>query len=361
MQQTALHPLHQTANAKCVDFAGWSMPLHYGSQLEEHRQVRQHAGIFDVSHMGVVDIIGDDSIDFLRQLLANDINKLKNCHALYTCMLNETGGIIDDLIVYRLTKNHFRLVINASRRTVDLEWMKQQATHLNNIQIELQKNLCILAIQGPKAIELLQPIINTPIDTIKKFHCHQYNDMMIARTGYTGEDGVEIILPEAAAVELWQSCMQAGIAPCGLGARDSLRLEAGLNLYGQDMDESTSPLSSNLTWTVCFKDEDRNFTGKAALLKEQEIGSSEQLVGIVMTSPGVLRSQQTITDNKDFRGSITSGGFSPTLGHAVGFARIPNTKDIPSLFTERRGKLTPLSIVKPPFVKQTKENPCKQA
>lgn len=325
MKHTALHPQHVNAKAKLVDFSGWSMPMQYQSQLQEHRAVRNHAGIFDVSHMACVTITGKDTIAFLRYLVANDIQGIQPGKAMYTCMLNSEGGIIDDLIVYFFNDQDCRCIINAGCTDKDWAWMQQVA---NNFDVTLNRpnDLCIIAIQGPKAIELGRSCLPTAaahaLDTLKPFATTLVEGGFIARTGYTGEDGFEIILPTNMATHVWQQAMTAGITPCGLGARDTLRIEAGLNLYGQDMDENTSPYEAALSWTVSLHDTERSFIGKDALIQRVNQGVTHQLVGVAMTLPGVLRNQQIITLNNETTGIITSGTFSPILNHAIGFARV---------------------------------------
>ena len=352
MLRTALHTWHQQHNATLVEFGGWHMPLHYGSQIEEHHAVRKHAGIFDVSHMAAIDITGSTSTDFLRKLLANDISKCQHDgKAVYSCMLNNTGGVIDDLIAFRITPNHYRLVVNASSFAHDMQWITQEVWRPGHRSPLTHTS--ILATQGPNAIALMSQVLNYDLSALKRFHGTSHNSHFISRTGYTGEDGIEIILPESQALSLWSMCIDNGITPIGLGARDSLRLEAGLNLYGNDMTTSTSPLSSNLGWTVSLTDPSRDFIGKQALIDEQQRGIAEQLVGVSMHAPGVLRAQQTITINGNTTGHITSGGFSPTLGHAIGLARIPTLLDTntpPQMHIERRGQQLPLTLTPPPFI-----------
>ena len=354
-QYTSLHKCHRKAGAFLVDFAGWEMPLHYGSQIDEHHQVRKHAGIFDVSHMGVVDIEGEDATYYLRHLFANDVHKLKESgRALYTCMLNENGGVLDDLIVYRLDKQHYRLIINAATCEKDLAWMEKQGEWFD-VAINERQDFSIMAIQGPKALEIAAQVFDhktaEKIKDLRPFRFILSHHLLIARTGYTGEDGIEIVVPNEKAPDLWKQFIAKGAKVCGLGARDTLRLEAGLNLYGADMDESTSPLISNLAWTICWSDSERDFVGRKALQQHIEAGVKEQLVGLVMEQPGVLRNHQKVWIDSNGGGEITSGGFSPTLGHAIALARVPvNIGDTGKV--ERRGQSIPIKIIKPPFVRR---------
>lgn len=357
-QKTPLYDLHQQAGAQLVDFAGWQMPLHYGSQIQEHHAVRQHVGIFDVSHMGVVDVSGAQATEFLRYVLANDVQKLiQTGQALYSCMLNPEGGVIDDLIVYHIKEQRYRIVINASRREADTAWL-QQCVKPFAVTVVPREDCAIIAVQGPLALTTLTKIfpshICQQIQNQNSFNAVMHDDMLIGRTGYTGEEGVELIIPADRAETLWQQLTEAGAMPCGLGARDTLRLEAGLNLYGADMDEVTSPLISNLAWTISWKDAARDFIGKAALIKQREQGVTQELVGLVMSEAGVLRNHQKVFFIGNGEGEITSGSFSPTLGCAIALARIP--KGVSHAATvERRGKQIPVQIIKPPFVRQGKK------
>ncbi len=355
---TPLRHKHEEANAKMVDFHGWEMPLHYGSQIDEHHQVRQHAGMFDVSHMGIVDIGGDQAEELLGNLLANDVAKLTQPgKAIYSCMLNPQGGILDDLIVYRLDEQQYRIVWNSATREKNLKWLYQHAKEYD-VLITERSDLAMIAVQGPKAIELATSILSESfgdhIAELKPFHAHYADYIWVARTGYTGEKGVEIILPAESAGSLWQAFIDAGVQPCGLGARDTLRLEAGLNLYGTDMDESTHPFECNLGWTVDFKTENRRFIGRDALEQQLALGISHQFVGVMMESPGVLRNHQVVTINEGTEGTITSGGFSPTLGHAIALARLPAPIS-GNVTIERRGKHIPVNLIELPFVRNGKK------
>jgi aminomethyltransferase len=351
---TALYAQHQQAGAKLVDFAGWDMPLHYGSQLEEHNIVRQDAGMFDVSHMLAIDIKGTQASDYLRYLLANDVAKLQQPgKALYTCMLNEQGGIIDDLIVYYLAQDYYRIVVNAGTRQKDLAWLQEQSTNFS-VVLKERTDLAIVAIQGPQAREKTTQAFDTQqrdlATALKPFQCSEIANWLIARTGYTGEDGYEIMLPAEQVVDFWQALLKAGVKPCGLGARDTLRLEAGLNLYGSDMDESTTPLESNLAWTVAFEPLERNFIGRAALEQQKQQGIKQRLVGLVMTERGVLRGHQKVIIAGIGEGEITSGSFAPTLGYSIALARVPANSD-KAAFVVIRDKQIPVHVVKPPFVR----------
>lgn len=356
-KQTALFAQHQELNGKIVDFGGWEMPLHYGSQIEEHHAVRQDAGMFDVSHMTVVDILGAGARDYLRHLLANDVDKIQGRgKALYTCMLNHHGGIIDDLIVYFLDVHHYRVVVNAATREKDLEWMNSQANGFS-VGLHERDDLSMVAVQGPngraKANKVFTPTRMDAASTLRPFECVEADQWFIARTGYTGEDGFEVILPSTDVVEFWQALQENGVRPCGLGARDTLRLEAGLNLYGTDMDDTTSPLVSNLAWTIAWEPADRLFIGRASLELEKGEGVAQRLVGLVLQAKGVLRHGQKVIVDGEGEGAITSGTFSPTLSGAIALARVP-AKIGEQCNVEIRGKLFPAKVVRPPFVKQGK-------
>jgi len=351
-KRTPLYNAHIAAGARMVDFGGWEMPINYGSQIEEHHKVRQAAGMFDVSHMTVVDINGAQARQFLSYLLANDVAKLQTRgRALYSCMLNENGGILDDLITYFMDETFFRMVVNAATHDKDLAWITLQAQAFD-VDVTERPELAMIAVQGPTAraaVLALLPASDAALAAeLKPFNAEQFGDMFIARTGYTGEDGFEISLPAESAEALWDQLVNAGVAPCGLGARDTLRLEAGMNLYGQDMDESVSPLESALGWTVVLQDE-RVFLGKAALLEQKANGVESKLVGLVLKDRGVLRpGQRIITDAGE--GVTTSGTFSPTLQKAIAFARLPKNAS-QSCQVDIRGKLLDCAIVKPPFAR----------
>lgn len=353
--RTPLYDNHLAAGGKIVDFSGWDMPIHYGSQIEEHHGVRQHAGMFDVSHMNVVDVTGTDARAYLRHLFANDIDKVKVGRALYTCMLNERGGVVDDLIVYK-GDNHYRLVLNCATRDKDRAWLKKQASDFD-VDIQERPELALIAVQGPEARSILEKVVceaaAEAITRMPFFGFENVGEWMIARTGYTGEDGAEIILPDSKAVDLWQRLADAGVRPTGLGARDTLRLEAGLNLYGNDMDEDVTPWEAGLGWTVALDDADRHFVGRAALEK-QRTAEHQQLFGLVLDGRGVLRAGQNVhlsDDSVTAAGEITSGTFSPTLGKAVALARLPAGTS-GTVAVEVRKKRLPAQVVKVPFVKK---------
>jgi len=355
LKQTPLNAAHCAMGAKMVDFGGWDMPLHYGSQLEEHNQVRTDAGMFDVSHMRGVDMRGEGVRDFLRYLLANNVDKLQSPgKALYSCLLNPEGGVIDDLIVYFMTETWFRIVVNAGTADNDIAWMKKQAaSSAPKLEITSRDDLAMIAVQGPNAANklwLAMPGLQGLAENLKPFNAVEMGTMFVARTGYTGEDGFEIMLPAKAAPFFWQALADAGVKPIGLGARDTLRLEAGMNLYGHDMDESINPLEAGLAWTVDLKSE-RDFIGKAALLAKP---ATRKLVGLVLQDRGVLRDHQVVKSTHG-DGEITSGSFSPTLNQSIALARIPAAVQFgDTVQVAVRDKLLNAKVVKYPFVRNGK-------
>ena len=353
--RTPLYDSHLAAGARTVDFGGWDMPVNYGSQIEEHHAVRRDAGMFDVSHMCIVDLRGPRVRDWLRRLLANDVAKLtKPGKALYSCMLREHGGVIDDLIVYFLDEHWFRMVVNAGTREKDLAWLREQAAGWE-IAVEPRTDLAMIAVQGPharqKAAQALPADVAGRALELNPFFGLDAGTLFVARTGYTGEDGWEIAMPAAEAPDYWRRLLEAGVRPCGLGARDTLRLEAGMNLYGNDMDETTSPLESGLGWTVAWEPQDRDFIGRAALTAQKASGDTRKFVGLLVEDRAVLRTHQKVIVPAVGEGEVTSGTFSPTLQRSIGFARVPaQTGD--RCEVEIRGKLVPARIVHPPFVRK---------
>ncbi|MDX2507183.1 MAG: glycine cleavage system aminomethyltransferase GcvT [Gammaproteobacteria bacterium] len=366
LKETPLFKVHQQMGAKLVDFGGWNMPIHYGSQIEEHHQIRNDAGMFDVCHMTIVDLRGCEVMDYLAKLLANDVAKVagKPGKALYCCMLNNEGGVIDDLIIYAMEPAWVRVIVNSATREKDLAWMRSQIGH-SAVDLTERDDLAMIAVQGPNARELAGKALGQQIagaEDLKPFNAlllnaGSDNERFVARTGYTGEDGYEIVCPNSMAEQVWTRLADAGVKPCGLGARDTLRLEAGMNLYGSDMDETQSPLESGLSWTVDFSNETRQFIGRAALEKQKEQGIKYKFVGLVLNGKGVLRDHQKVlvkgVGEEILEGELTSGSFSPTMQKAIGFARVPvETGD--TCQVEVRKKQLEASVVKLPFVRQGK-------
>ena len=355
LKSTPLNAAHRAMGARMVDFGGWDMPVNYGSQIEEHHAVRRGAGMFDVSHMLALDLRGAGVREFLQRLLANNVGRLQvPGRALYSCMLNDEGGVIDDLIAYFMSDGFFRLVVNAGRAEVDLAWIESHRQTGAALEIRPRRDLAMIAVQGPAAREQVWqalPETRTESAAMAPFHAAQCGELMLARTGYTGEDGFEIVLPAARAEPLWRRLADAGVKPCGLGARDTLRLEAGMNLWGQDMDESVSPLDAGLAWTVDLEGT-REFIGKAALLAH---GQHRQLAGLLLADKGgVLRGHQKVA-TAEGEGAITSGTFSPTLARSIALARIPlRVRAGATVDVTVRDRPLAATVVKPPFVRNGK-------
>lgn len=350
--QTVLHSYHQQSDAKMVDFSGWEMPLNYGSQIEEHMCVRQAAGLFDVSHMLVTDLCGKEVRAFLRKILANDVAKLETAGtALYSCMLNDQGGILDDLIVYFIDHDQYRIVSNAGTREKVSRWLSQQAEKFDLVLTQ-KDDVSIIAVQGPDARRLLSSVLNESaelINSLSSFQCFTHDQLFIACTGYTGEDGFEIILPNKLCIDLWNALLDAGAKQIGLGARDSLRLEAGMSLYGSEMDETTTPLETGLGWTVSWTAEDRNFIGRTALLAQKQAGVPHKRIGLVLNGKGVCRAHQQVFIGQEEIGKLTSGGYSPVLEKSIALARVDTTSKGEVEIQIRKNRV-PASIVKLPFI-----------
>jgi aminomethyltransferase len=356
LKTTPLNALHKASGARTVDFGGWDMPVHYGSQIEEHHAVRRDAGLFDVSHMLAVDVEGQGVRTFLRGALANDVAKLKvPGKALYSCMLNDEGGVIDDLIVYFFREDWFRLVVNAGTAEKDLAWLDRLRLRADiPVTLAPRRDLSIVAVQGPRARERFwqaYPNTRAATESLVPFSAALVGTWMVARTGYTGEDGFEIVLPSTEVVPLWERLAALGARPAGLGARDTLRLEAGMNLYGQDMDDATSPLDAGLAWTVDLKDA-RNFTGRGELERR---GQKHQFLGLLLTEAGgVLRAHQKVRAAQG-EGEITSGTFSPTIGKSIALARLPLGVAVgDTVHVQIRDKALAARVVKAPFVRNGK-------
>jgi aminomethyltransferase len=355
--KTPLYDKHIAAGARMIDFGGWDMPVNYGSQIEEHHAVRRHAGMFDVSHMTVIDLSGNHSREFLRYLLANDVGRLdRHGKAMYSCMLNADGGVIDDLVVYYFEAANYRMVVNAATRAKDLDWLRQHARNFD-VRVNERTELAMLAVQGPTARDLAAPVIDNlwrsaALD-LAPFSAMYAGELFVARTGYTGEDGWEIVLPAERALETWDRLLEAGVVPCGLGARDTLRLEAAMNLYGNDMDESVSPLESGLAWTVAWQPREREFIGREALERQRAGGGLRRFVGLLLEGKGVLRGHQRVVVDGQGEGEITSGGYAPTLDRSIALARVP-AGDFRRAQVDIRGKLHDVRIVPTPFVRHGK-------
>ena len=355
IQKTPLFNQHINAKAKMVDFHGWSMPINYGSQLAEHEEVRSSCGIFDVSHMTVIDFRGSEARNLVRKLISNDVDALKEDYdGMYSAMLNENAGVIDDLIAYKMEFG-YRLVVNCARREQDIKWISSISSGFD-VEIDERIDLAMIAIQGPRSLDLLDELGLSSLKTKKRFQGTYENEILAVKTGYTGEKGFEIILPNEKSELIWEKTLNAGVSPIGLAARDTLRLEAGLNLYGFEMDDSISPLECNMAWTISWQDESRDFIGKDALMKKIEEANYHELVGIVLDERTILRQGQKLylNENKELEGVVTSGTYSPSLKKPIALARLPK-KNKKTCFTEARGKLIKAKIGSPRFVIEGKE------
>ncbi len=356
-KKTCLYQSHQDMGARLVPFGGWEMPLHYGSQLEEHHAVRRKAGMFDVSHMTVVDLTGDQVKAFLRKLLANDVARLKESgKALYSCMLNEDGGVIDDLIIYYMNDTWYRMVVNAGTTEKDVAWLEKQAPAFG-VEVLPRYGLAMVAVQGPEARSLAVPLMpeamRDQVAALKPFSAADGGDWFVGRTGYTGEDGFEVMLPESEASAFWTGLAEAGVQPCGLGSRDTLRLEAGMNLYGTDMDETISPLEAGLNWTIAWEPAERSFIGRPAIEVHRGNPENRKFIGLVLVGRGVLRNHQKVFSGGVEVGEITSGGFSPTVEKAIALARVDASVGS-EVEVDIRGKKVLAKVVKAPFVRNGK-------
>ncbi len=346
VKQTPLYPIHQKYQAKFVEFHHWLMPLHYGSAIAEHMAVRENAGVFDVSHMTIIDIMGAGCRQFLRHIMTRDVDEIKHIGgACYTCMCNEHGGIIDDVLIYYRAPDSYRLIFNAATQQRVIEWLNLQAQHFS-IGMQIRQDLCMLAIQGPKAfektLELLSPYQLDMVSTLKRFNSIEDHQFFFSRTGYTGEDGLECIMPKDEAIAFFEKILKVGIQPCGLAARDSLRLEAGLMLNGQDMDEHTTPLSAALDWTISWKAQDREFIGKSAIQTAKDQNNIPRLIGLAIEEQAILRHGQKVIQAHKVIGHITSGIYSPCLQKSIAFARVQGDISSEDLFVEIRGQLYPV-------------------
>ena len=352
MNKTPLNKSHIELGAKMVNFSNWEMPISYSSLIEEHNAVRNTVGIFDVSHMSVFDFDGDNQVAFFEKIFANDIKKIyKDNKAIYGALLNEEGGILDDLIIYH-ANNKFRLVSNCSTREQNRQWFEKHAVEFG-VKVMERSDMGILAIQGPDALNKILEIkeIDAQVNTLQSFGCMFEGDKLYARTGYTGEDGLELIVPTKDINHLWDQALELGCTPIGLGARDTLRLEAGLNLYGNDMTINNHPYESNMGWTIDMSDENREFIGKDALLSIDQ-SKSQKIVGIILQDKGILRSGYEITHEQG-KGVVLSGSYSPTLQSSIGLARVDQGyKENGKVMI--RNKLLNIDFVSPRFLGQGK-------
>ena len=354
LKTTSLHSRHQALGAKLADFSGWEMPIQYTSQLEEHDAVRRQSGMFDVSHMCVVDLIGDQARPLLQHVLANDVGRLSvPGGALYTCMLNPNGGVLDDLIVYFMSRDRFRLIVNAGPADKDLAWLADNAASYG-VAVSARRDLGILAVQGPTArltvATHLTAVLAEKALATTTFSAVWGGECFVSRTGDTGEDGFELVMPHAELISTWDALLASGVQPCGLGARDTLRLEAGMNLYGQDMDETVTPLECGLGWTVAWSPANRHFVGREAL-QAQRGRPPRHAVGLVLQGRGVMRAHMAIRDATEHEvGEVTSGCYAPTLKGSVALGRISARAQAP-LEVKIRTQWQPVRVIKPPFVR----------
>lgn len=359
-KQTFLHDKHVALGAKMVDFAGWHMPVQYSSIIEEHKTVRESVGIFDVSHMGEVIVQGEDALPFLNKIVPQDINKLVDLKAVYCQLTNKQGGLIDDLIIYKLEDKKYLIIANASRIDEDLNWMVRNKVGFDVQIINESHNYSLLAVQGPKACELIESLgveELPPFFSIKRGELFNIN-LWISRTGYTGEDGVEILVKNEFSEYLWDKLIEAGaeygIKPIGLGARDTLRLEAALHLYGNDLSEDTTPVEAGLSWSIP-KDKKEDYNGKAAIEKQLKEGVSKKLIGFKMIDRGIARHEYDVYFNDEKVGMVTSGGVSPTRGDNIGLAYVKNLDDLAVGSTIKiliREKFYNAEVINKPFVKK---------
>ena len=363
-KQTFLHDKHVALGARMVDFAGWDMPVQYSSIIDEHKTVREAAGLFDVSHMGEMLVYGKDALPFLNKLVPQDITKLADLKAVYCQLTNKNGGIIDDLIIYKLEDKKYLIIANASRIDEDLNWMVRNKIGFDVAIVNESHNYSLLAVQGPKACELIKSLGMTDLPAffnIKRGELFNIN-LWISRTGYTGEDGVEILVRNEFSEYLWDKLLEAGkpfgIKPIGLGARDTLRLEAALHLYGNDLDENTTPVEAGLAWSVS-KTKKEDYNGKKVIEEQLANGINKKLIGLKMLDKGIARHGYDVYYDDEKIGVITSGGISPSRGDNIALAYIKNLDNLAVGSTIQvmiREKLHNAEIVKKPFVKKNNKS-----
>lgn len=364
-KQTFLHDKHVALGARMVDFAGWDMPVQYSSIIDEHKTVREAVGLFDVSHMGEVIVYGEDALPYLNKLVPQDVTKLVDSKAVYCQLTNKQGGIIDDLIIYKLEDKKYLIIANASRIDEDLNWMVRNKCGFDVSIVNESHNYSLLAVQGPKACELIKKLgVNElpPFFSIKRGELFDIN-LWISRTGYTGEDGVEIMVRNEFSEYLWDKLLDAGkefgIKPIGLGARDTLRLEAALHLYGNDLDENTTPIEAGLAWSVC-KNKTEDYNGKAKIEEQLKNGVEKKLIGLKMLDKSIARHGYEVFYNNEKIGIVTSGGISPIRGDNIALAYIKNLDNLAvgsTIQVSIREKLHDAEIIKRPFVeKKNKTN-----
>jgi glycine cleavage system T protein (aminomethyltransferase) len=366
LKQTPLNRVHRDLGGRMVDFGGWDMPVQYGAgTIEEHLRTRNHAGLFDVSHMGEIDVKGSEAIAFVNRITSNDVGKLVDGQAQYSALTTPAGTVVDDLLVYRFAADHLLLVVNAGTTDKDWDWIKQhhagESVELKNVSSEF----CQIAVQGPDSLSILQKLTDTPLSEIKYYHFTTGSvdgvPSIISRTGYTGEDGFEVYAASDKAEQLWNKLLDAGnvgteigVLPCGLAARNTLRLEAGMSLYGHEIDETTTLFEANLGW-ICKLDKGE-FLGREALAQQKEAGVKKRLVGFEVTERGIARDDQDVVIGNERVGRVTSGSPAPYLKKNIGFAYVPSefANVGGEIEIDVRGKLVGAQIVKTPFYKRAR-------
>jgi aminomethyltransferase len=358
--RTPLYDAHVRAGARLVEFAGWEMPVQYAGILDEHAAVRERAGLFDVSHMGEIVFRGPKALEALQRAFTNDLAKCADGQAQYGCLCKDDGGIVDDVVVYRRAADDLLVCVNASNRTKDFEWLRGRAfgAEVTNESDDWAQ----IALQGPLAVQILQRLTGVRLSTVGTYRFTQGEvagvPCIVARTGYTGEDGFELFCPPSEATRLWDALLDAGgpdgVRPCGLGARDSLRLEMAYRLYGSDMDEQTTPLEAGLAWVV--KLDKGEFSGREALRRQKEAGLSRKLVGFTLTEPGIARHGYPVLQDGKAVGTVTSGTKSPSLGIPIGLAYVPTAlaAEGSAFHVEIRGRPAAARVVKTPFHSKSK-------
>ena len=359
LKKTSLHARHLASGARMVPFAGWDMPLEYSGIRQEHLAVRERAGLFDVSHMGEIEVAGKSALDAIQYLCCNDASKIDVGQAQYSALLTPAGTFVDDIVVFRLAPQHFLLVVNAGNIEKDYKWIAGQIGVDEAVAVDASTRYALLAVQGPAAREVLQPLTGVALDALKRYSFGHGEvasvRATISRTGYTGEDGFEVFLPPQSADRVWQAILEsgrtAGILPAGLGARDTLRLEAGMRLYGSDIDEATTPLEAGLGWLVGWNK--GSFTGERALRDQQVRGPARKLVGFEMVDPGIARHGYDVWRGSTKVGQVTSGTQTPFLNKAIGMAYVAGgAAPGNQIEVEIRGRRARATVVKLPFYRR---------
>ncbi len=352
LKQTPIHKNHLELKAKMAPFAGWDMPISYKSIIEEHNAVRNAVGIFDIGHMGLIKVEGNEALALIQKVVTNDASKLAVGQCQYSIICNEAGGVIDDVLIYRQPMTYL-IVANASNTEKVLAWLKKQAKTFKGVSVSLYDNYCMISIQGPAALKTVEQVLNVDLSSLKHNHTMWWRDITLSRTGYTGEDGIELIAAKKEAAKIWDKFIKVGVQPCGLGARDTLRLEAGYPLYGHEYDDKTTPLEAGYAWAVKFDKGD--FIGKAPMQKEKDGGLKKKLVGLSIDGRQIARAGDSIVDNGKLNiGVVTSGTFSPTLKKPIALAYLATEQAAPDNIVNItiRGKAVPAQVVAKSFYKR---------